>query len=324
MSDQRMTVKDIDALVRQGELGGKDAFIAFQKIRDDSFWRRWGLRALLALALIHIFLGLSLFIAANWNAIGPITKLGAMSTLILLSTFIAYHRQFEGRLALIALLSGQLFIGLWLVVFSQIYQTGADHYQLYLTWALLILPWAFTSNSQISWLLFLALFTLGLWLYGYQHLAINGKAAVSATAGAITLLLTGCLSVSEGLRARGVGWLQAQWGHLLLLTAIIIHAEYIAIRLLIQDDLGGMIRIVIPTIALIYLSILYARSKWTIAPIGLMIAAWGIFISAHGIWLISHLKTDWVVFTLSALLVIAMTALMAWVFKTLQQHWRQA
>lgn len=320
MNDRRTTVKDIDALVRNGELSGKDALIALNTIRDKDYWARWGLRVLLGLAIAHLLLGLSLYVAANWNAIGPFHKLGGLAVAIIALATFAHKRGFDDLWAQIAIIAAQSLVGLWLVVFSQIYQTGADNYQLFLTWALLILPWAVMAYSQAPWVLSLSIMTTGLWLYSYQHLVINGLASVSLASGFITLLLTGILSIAEGFKERGQHWLKPQWGRVLLLTAIIIHAEYITIYLLILDNLGGMTRIAIPAFSLTYLSVLYWMGKRGLAFAALMLLGWGIFVGAHGIWLISKLDVNWIIFSLSALLIIAITAAIARAFSWMQNQ----
>lgn len=324
MSDQRITVKDIDALVRQGALSGKDIIIALKAIRDKEYWQRWGSRILLGLAIAHLLLGLSLFIAANWNAIGPFQKLGGLAIAIIAFAAIAHKRGFDDLWARHVIFAAQSLIGLWLVVFSQIYQTGADNYQLYLSWALLILPWTLMVGAQTSWVLFLTILTIGLWLYSHQHLAINGLASTSLTTGLITLLLTGILSIGEGLRERQHHWLDARWGRLLLLAAVIIHAEYATIYLLILDNLGGMTRIALPAVALTYLTVLYWLGRRGLPFFGLILLSWAIFVGAHGIWLIAKLETDWIVFSLSALLVIALTAVVARAFNQVQQRRRSS
>jgi len=322
MSGQRITVKDIDALVRQGELSGKDVLVALNTIRDKEYWQRWGLRILLGLAVAHLLFSLSLFIAANWNAISSFQKLGGLTIAITALAAIAYKRGLDDLWAHIAIIAAQSLVGLWLVVFSQIYQTGADNYQLYLSWALLILPWTLMARAQASWVLFLTILTIGFWLYSYQHLAINGLAPISLTTGLITLLLTGILSIGEGLRERQHHWLDAHWGRLLLLAAIIIHAEYATIYLLVLDNLGGMTRIALPAMALTYLTALYWLGRRGLPFFGLILLSWAIFVGAHGIWLIAKLETDWIVFSFSALFVIALTAIVARAFNQVQQRRR--
>lgn len=63
-------------------------------------------------------------------------------------------------------LSG-LFLGALLALIGQTYQTGADTWQLFGWWALLLLPWALVSGNQIAWLLWIAVINgaLGLWLW---------------------------------------------------------------------------------------------------------------------------------------------------------------
>ncbi|MGD8327469.1 MAG: DUF2157 domain-containing protein [Sphingomonadales bacterium] len=319
MNDQRMTLKDIDALVAQGELSGKAYWLAVRTIRDGHVWKRWGLMAIFALAIAHLGAAISLFIAANWNIIGPFTKLIGAGGLIIATGLFAFFHGLDTKWGQASLIFSQLLVGLWLVVFSQIYQTGADHYQLFLTWALLILPWTLVSANQASWVVFLTITVIGLWLYSYQHISLNGIATVSTMTATITLLLTGVLSFAEGARLRGAEWLTPQWGRLLCLAAIIAHADYMTIRLLVMDNSGGMMRIVFAAFALLYLTILYWNAKRGLAPFGLTVLGWGVFVAAHAMWLVAKLSTDWIVLSLFAAIMITTTASMAWVFSKVQK-----
>jgi uncharacterized membrane protein len=63
-------------------------------------------------------------------------------------------------LLLLSLLTGAL-----LALAGQVYQTGADTFELFAWWALLILPWVLVGRFSPLWLVWLALVNVALFLY---------------------------------------------------------------------------------------------------------------------------------------------------------------
>ena len=47
----------------------------------------------------------------------------------------------------VLLIAGSVLTGVLLAVIGQAYQTGADVFELFVAWAVLILPWVFVSRS---------------------------------------------------------------------------------------------------------------------------------------------------------------------------------
>lgn len=98
--------------------------------------------ALIAVSLLYLM-------AANWWMLPNQVQL-AIPMLVLLCSAIAsiYFNQREWIRQSLDTVSG-LMLGLSLVVIGQIYQTGADSYQLFLLWAVLLLPWLYRSNIGV-------------------------------------------------------------------------------------------------------------------------------------------------------------------------------
>lgn len=98
--------------------------------------------ALIAVSLLYLM-------AANWWMLPNQVQL-AIPMLVLLCIAIAsiYFNQREWIRQSLDTVSG-LMLGLSLVVIGQIYQTGADSYQLFLLWAVLLLPWLYRPNIGV-------------------------------------------------------------------------------------------------------------------------------------------------------------------------------
>jgi uncharacterized membrane protein len=105
------------------------------------------------------------FNAYNWDDLGRFAKFGLMEGLIVLSVF-AYWKLDENEVpAKLSLLMASIFLGVLLALYGQTYQTGADTWQLFFNWALLMLPWAIIGRFPAIWILWIALINLSIVLY---------------------------------------------------------------------------------------------------------------------------------------------------------------
>jgi uncharacterized membrane protein len=120
----------------------------------------------LALACAAVF-----FIAYNWSEIGRLGKFAMVEGLIIL-TVLAYWKLGDRAVAgKVALLVATILLGVLLALFGQTYQTGADPWQLFFTWALLMLPWAVVGRFPAIWVVWIVLINLAIVLY---HQAFRG------------------------------------------------------------------------------------------------------------------------------------------------------
>lgn len=119
----------------------------------------------LALASAAVF-----FIAYNWTAMGRMGKFGLVEVLIVLAVM-AYWKFSDAVTGKVALLVATIFLGVLLALFGQTYQTGADPWQLFFNWALLMLPWAIAGRFPAIWIVWIVLINLSIILY---HQAFRG------------------------------------------------------------------------------------------------------------------------------------------------------
>ena len=68
----------VHALLRAGLIAPERYLEALRTVRDDRFWRHWGRRVLLALAVGQILAGIVFFFAFNWADLPPFAKLGVI------------------------------------------------------------------------------------------------------------------------------------------------------------------------------------------------------------------------------------------------------
>lgn len=122
---------------------------------------------LLAVGTGLILSGIIYFFAFNWMEIPPLVKLWGIQFGLAGCVAGAYFslNRATGKLLLF---SASVLVGVFMAVFGQIYQTGADAYQLFMFWSLLTLGWTLISNFSVQWLLWLIITNMFLALWWTQ------------------------------------------------------------------------------------------------------------------------------------------------------------
>ncbi|MGP5537137.1 DUF2157 domain-containing protein [Psychrobacter glacincola] len=168
MSQPRRT---IEHLLKQGILPlthANDAAIHLQVYPSKRSWLVFFDKALLIIGAIALVLSLVFFIAYNWINMGKMGKFalveGALVITIALYVALSFRRRFQ-LIRQLLLLIASVITGSLLALFGQVYQTGADTWQLFFGWAVLITPWVIIARFPALWLLWLGLVNAGLILY---------------------------------------------------------------------------------------------------------------------------------------------------------------
>ncbi|AYR21045.1 GDYXXLXY domain-containing protein [Alcaligenes faecalis] len=126
----------------------------------------WGLAVLLLAS------GLVTWIAANWENWGHVAKFALAQGAVLISAGLAllFRRRSGGwghDLGVPAALTGLAAVatGGLLALIGQTYQTGADPWQLFALWTVLIIPWVLTVRSVFLSVLWLVLINMAFYLW---------------------------------------------------------------------------------------------------------------------------------------------------------------
>ncbi|MDN3453541.1 MULTISPECIES: DUF2157 domain-containing protein [unclassified Psychrobacter] len=160
MSQPRRT---IEHLLKQGILPlahADDAAIHLEVYPTKRFWLAFFDKASLIIGAVALVLSLVFFIAYNWLNMGKIGKFalveGALVVTIALYAALAFRQKFR-LIQQLLLLIASILTGSLLALFGQVYQTGADTWQLFFGWAVLIIPWVIIARFPALWLLWLGL-----------------------------------------------------------------------------------------------------------------------------------------------------------------------
>jgi len=134
---------------------------------DGPHWRRFIDQLLLGTGALALACAVVFFIAYNWDALGRFPQFALLQLLMILAVVFYWRLGAEKATARVALLVAAVLLGALLALYGQTYQTGADPWQLFATWALLMLPWVLVGRFAALWLLWLGLLNLAAILY-YQ------------------------------------------------------------------------------------------------------------------------------------------------------------
>jgi len=196
---------------------------AVSRVRDDAFWTVWAHRALLAIGVAHVLAGIVFFFAYNWADLPPMAKFAIVEVALVLTAsgaLIAGIGTLPGQALLVA---ASVLVGVLLAVVGQAYQTGADAFELFVAWTLLVLPWTLFSRSAAQWFTWLAVAYVAAWTYCVQVL-IPMKWLDDGN----MMLLVGALPavaliLREAAVRLGFEWMAAIWTRYLLLFAAMGH-----------------------------------------------------------------------------------------------------
>ena len=194
-------------------------------------------KALFMVAALLLASGLIFWIAANWQEQTRMFKLllieGALLVSVLASVF--WRR---GRVA--ALLCATLALGGLLAFVGQTYQTGADAWQLFATWAGLALIWTVLARSDLLWTLWIAIVAtgIGMWWghFDLWEMLFSGARVVTLQAIFFGLWMAVALvpflvSLSAWTRLRngdehGMPWWSHRFAWALALSSFVVIALY--------------------------------------------------------------------------------------------------
>ncbi|KAA1285190.1 GDYXXLXY domain-containing protein [Alcaligenes faecalis] len=168
----------------------------------------WGLAVLLLAS------GLVTWIAANWENWGHVAKFALAQGAVLVSAGLAllFRRRSGGwghDLGVPAALTGLAAVatGGLLALIGQTYQTGADPWQLFALWTVLIIPWVFTVRSVFLSVLWLVLINTALYLWiDVARLGWFGRSYTTQTLLALAVNALLLLAAETIWRARHDPW----------------------------------------------------------------------------------------------------------------------
>ncbi|MCU7844450.1 MAG: DUF2157 domain-containing protein [Candidatus Thiodiazotropha sp. (ex Monitilora ramsayi)] len=297
-------------------------------------------RFLLTLGALLIVAGIAAFFAGNWAALSHWMKFTLIQCGILGSVLIAWRFGIDSPAGKTGLFAAAFLTGVLLAVFGQIFQTGADPYGLFLTWALLILPWAVIGRQAGLWLLFQLLLNLSIIMYYTQvlhppdgwweltrllgPLVWLGTTVMDSTLASYLFLFNlAALILWEFGNHHGVSWMQGSLFPRLIAFAIMNTVLIPTLIIIVAAGIGNAsgLHMISPILwlAATALALYYYQHRrhdlfiLTLSLLGAIMVITSLFIR--------HLMTDSGSLLLLALMVMAQVAGAAWWLREVAQRW---
>ena len=224
--DSPASIPILRRLLAANALTTQEAEAMEVQVRRDLPWKVWLDRGLLSLGVGLILAGVGYFFAHNWDHLTNADKLGLAGGAVLVSlvgaTWAGLDR-FPGKLLLLA---ASALVGVYIAVFGQIYQTGADSYELFTAWAFLIFPWVALGRFMPLWIFWLGLLNLALGFYwpvaSYFDASFDGWEIFRHETISLLLLNGIALLLREGVERWPFPRFDRGWSKLILLAATLV------------------------------------------------------------------------------------------------------
>jgi uncharacterized membrane protein len=234
--DKRANIRTLRRLHRDGLLNGRALAVASSILRPRSAWLAWARQMLLLFGSAMVLAGVIFFFAYNWAAMGRYSKFVLIEAGIVAAAIASYWRGRDRLAGKILLLSASILVGVLLAVYGQTYQTGADAYELFTGWTVLILGWVLVSDFAGLWVVWLILLNTGAILYWKQV----GDPAHSMPYESLCLVLAffnglALILYELGIR-QGLEWLRGRWLRGLLFAGVLLSLSIPAVALIVSPE----------------------------------------------------------------------------------------
>jgi len=120
---------------------------------------------LLALGVGFAASGAIFFFAYNWDEMTPFIKVSIVCALLIGSVTVSLFVNMPPTAKKIILTGAALLVGVLLAVYGQVYQTGANSWEMFAEWAVFIVIWTFVANFAPLWMLLVILLNTTFILY---------------------------------------------------------------------------------------------------------------------------------------------------------------
>ncbi len=144
---------------------------------DVEAWQRFLRIIFISLGIGFTVAGILFFFAYNWAGLHKFVKMGLIEALIVATTIVAVLPKLHPDIKNIVLTGASVLVGVLFAVFGQVYQTGANAYDLFLAWTTAITLWVLVAGFAPLWVVYLTILNTTIILYSQQ--VANGWSAVA-------------------------------------------------------------------------------------------------------------------------------------------------
>lgn len=239
-----------------------DALKAARVAPNGSAWRTFIDQLLLWLGGLALAFAVLFFIAFNWDDIGRFAKFGMVEVLIILAIVVfctVGHHTTAGK---VSLLFATICLGVLLALYGQTYQTGADPWQLFFSWAMLMLPWAIIGRFSAIWVVWVMLLNISFILYyqafgGIFRLMSGSQTEVFW----LIFILNILLLIAWELMTATRHWMSERWPLRLLATVGGVPLTWLVLHSIFANEGGSPLPGIVWSIWLVIMYVIYRRTK---------------------------------------------------------------
>lgn len=281
----------LDILARDGLISTRMHQDGLALLHPAHSWGQWTLVLLAICGTTLILSGIVFFFAYNWVVLSTFQKFSLLQGAVVITASGATLASNRSLLSQLLLFVSSVLVGVFLAVFGQIYQTGADPWQLFALWALLILPWTLLSAFALQWLLLLALLNVALALW-WDRLPFIWLAEEEGLLVSLALLNGVVLLVREGLVGKvQFGWLDGVWTRWLLAGAVLA-LLFTPLMALATGEANTSLETTVGIFALLAYGVIFVtyRFVWLELPI---LAMWALCLCILVLFSFTSLASDW-------------------------------
>lgn len=194
----------------------EEAMRASGALPGRSDWRHFIDRLLLWSGTVLLAVGVIFFFAYNWREIGNFARFALVELLIAAAVGGCMWFGTERPAGKASLFAVSFLAGALLALFGQTYQTGADTFELFITWALVILPWTAVGRLPALWVLLIVLVNIAITLYFLAFPGLFGLLFSFDKQLWLLLAFNSAALVLWELFSRYFVWLRERWATRLL------------------------------------------------------------------------------------------------------------
>jgi uncharacterized membrane protein len=218
----------IHSLHEHGIINAQARAMALTWLRQGVEWRAWAGNLLLGFGVALILAGIVLFVATNWEYVGRLAKFAGLEVLLVGCAVGAWYSGLDRLAGKVLLVAASVLVGAMLLLIGIEYPTGAEAYELFTAWAVLILGWVLVSRCSGHWLLWLALVNTAIVCYWEARphdllwYVISDSDSFAAVCITLALVDGLALAAREITVRRGSVWLAGRESRLLPLLAVMV------------------------------------------------------------------------------------------------------
>ena len=233
---------------------------------DMKSWISFSSKFALSLGLLFLVSGVIFFFAYNWRELHKFAKLSIVGSLILIPAIFALLSDMQKFHVKLSMLAVALFTGCLLAVFGQIYQTGANAYDLFLNWAILITGIVFVADFKPLWFLWIVLINISTVLFGGQIMRHWIDPYVFIFLFAVDAI---ALFIYEYFGTRNNPWFESRWLPRILGIAVVCSMTIAGITGIVTDfnDPGHILCLMLAFISYAGIIFFYSRKLYDLSSI---------------------------------------------------------